>query len=170
MPTEFSHLSSLFENATEGIILTNGVGKIVLVNPAAERMFGYNSGEIVGKPIEILIPDKVKPHHQELREGFYEKPSNRVMGHGRDLRGKTKDGINMPVEVSLSYYRKDKELFVIAFIVDITKRKEIEDSMIRQQKELERVSDQIRKLNAELEAKVEERTLILKEALERLEQ
>src|SRR5205085_2284082 len=67
-------------------------------------------------------------------------------------------------------YRKDKELFVIAFIVDITKRKEIEDSMIRQQKELERVSDQIRRLNAELEAKVEERTLILKEALERLEQ
>jgi PAS domain S-box-containing protein len=170
MPAELSHLSSLFENATEGIILTNGVGKIVLVNPAAERMFGYNSGEIVGKPIEILIPDKVKPHHQELREGFYEKPSNRVMGHGRDLRGRTKDGINMPVEVSLSYYRKDKELFVIAFIVDITKRKEIEDSMIRQQKELERVSDQIRRLNAELEAKVEERTLILKEALERLEQ
>lgn len=170
MPTEGSHLTSLFENATEGIILTNGIGKIVLVNPAAERMFGYNSGEIIGKPIEILIPDKVKPNHQDLREGFYKKPSNRVMGHGRDLHGKRKDGTNMPVEVSLSYYKKDKEVFVIAFIVDITKRKEIEESMIRQQKELERVSDQIRKLNSELEAKVEERTLILKEALERLEQ
>lgn len=167
---DISHLTSLFENATEGIILTNGMGKIVLVNPAAEKMFGYNSGEIIGKPIEILIPDKVKPHHQELREGFYKSPSNRVMGHGRDLHGKCKDGNNMPVEVSLSYYKKDQELFVIAFIVDITKRKQIEANMINQQKELELVSTQLRNLNAELEAKVEERTLILKEALQRLEQ
>jgi PAS domain S-box-containing protein len=91
MFTEISHLPSLFENATEGIILTNGVGNIVLLNPAAEKMFGYNSGEIIGKPIEILIPDKVKPHHHELREGFYKNPSNRAMGHGRDLYGRKKD-------------------------------------------------------------------------------
>jgi PAS domain S-box-containing protein len=171
MPTsDISHLTSLYENATEGIILTNGVGNIVLVNPAAERMFGYNSGEIIGKPIEILIPDRVKPHHNQLREGFYEKPSNRVMGHGRDLNGRKKDGTNLPVEVSLSHYKKNDELFVIAFIIDITKRKEIEGNMLKQQKELEKISDEIRKLNAELEAKVEERTLILKEALQRLEQ
>jgi PAS domain S-box-containing protein len=170
MPNDISHLTSLFENATEGIILTNSSGNIVLVNPAAEKMFGYNSGEIIGQPIEILIPDKVKPHHHQLREGFYQKPSNRVMGHGRDLYGKRKDGTNMPVEVSLSYYKKTDELFVIAFIIDITKRKGIEMDMINQQKELERVSNEIRILNTELEAKVEERTLILKEALQRLEQ
>lgn len=170
MPADISHLTSLFENATEGIILTNGIGNIVLVNPAAEKMFGYNSGEIIGKPIEVLIPDKVKPHHHELREGFYKHPSNRVMGHGRDLHGKCKDGTNIPVEVSLSHYKKDNELFVIAFIIDITKRKAIETSMINQQKELEKVSNEIRLLNAELETKVEERTLILKEALQRLEQ
>jgi PAS domain S-box-containing protein len=170
MAVDISHLTSLFENATEGIILTNGAGLIVLVNPAAERMFGYNSGEIISHPIEILIPDNVRPHHNALREGFYKNPSNRVMGHGRDLHGRRKDGSNMPVEVSLSYYRKDQELFVIAFIVDITRRKEIENSMIRQQQELEKISTEIRKLNADLEAKVEERTLILKEALQRLEQ
>src|SRR5690242_18011687 len=170
MPAELTHLTSLFENATEGIILTNGIGRIVLVNPAAEKMFGYNSGEIIGKPIEILIPERVKPHHEDLRKGFYHNPSNRTMGHGRDLYGKKKDGENLPVEVSLSHYNRDNELFVIAFIVDITKRKEIENSMLRQQQELERISNEIRKLNAELEAKVEERTLILKEALQRLEQ
>ena len=170
MHAEISHLPSLFENATEGIILTNGLGNIVLVNPAAERMFGYNSGEIIGKPIEILIPDKVKPHHHELREGFYNKPSNRAMGHGRDLYGRKKDGSNLPVEVSLSFYRKANEPFVIAFIVDITHRKEIEKNMINQQRELEKISNEIRKLNADLEAKVEERTLILREALQRLEQ
>lgn len=170
MPADISHLTSLFENATEGIILCNGQARIVLVNPAAERMFGYNSGEIIGKPIEILIPESVKPHHEALRKGFYHNPSNRVMGHGRDLYGKKKDGENLPVEVSLSHYNRENQLFVIAFIVDITKRKEIEHSMLRQQQELERISNEIRKLNAELEVKVEERTLILKEALQRLEQ
>jgi len=170
MTTHIAHLTSLFENATEGIILTNGAGNIILVNPAAQRMFQYNGEEIVGKPIEILIPDKVKPHHHELREGFYRKPSNRVMGQGRDLYGRKKDGANLAVEVSLSHYKRDEELFVIAFIVDITHRKEIEKNMILQQKELERITNEIRKLNTELEAKVEERTLILREALQRLEQ
>jgi PAS domain S-box-containing protein len=164
------HLISLFENVTEGIILTNGVGNIVLVNPAAEKMFRYTSGEIIGKPIEILIPEQFKPHHHLLRAGFHEHPSNRVMGHNRDLYGRKKDGTNLAVEVSLSHYRKGEELFVIAFVVDITKRKEIESNMRQQQVQLERISSEIRKMNAELEVKVEERTMILKEALQKLEQ
>jgi PAS domain S-box-containing protein len=170
MTTHIAHLTSLFENATEGIILTNGSGNIILINPAAQRMFQYNGEEIIGKPIEILIPDKVKPHHHELREGFYHKPSNRVMGQGRDLYGRKKDGTNLAVEVSLSHYKREEEMFVIAFIVNITHRKEIEQNMIHQQKELERITSEIRTLNTELEAKVEERTLILREALQRLEQ
>ena len=55
-----AHLTSLFENATEGIILTGRDGKMVLINPAAERMFGYNGNEIIGQPIEVLIPDSLK--------------------------------------------------------------------------------------------------------------
>lgn len=170
MTTDPAHLVSLFENATEGIILANGEGNIVLINPAAENMFVYKSAEITGKPIEVLIPDRFRPNHHHLREGFYEHPSNRVMGHNRDLFGKRKDGTELPVEVSLSHYRRNGELYVIAFIVDITRRKEIETNMIRQQKELQKVSSEILMLNAELEAKVEERTLILKGALEKLEE
>lgn len=169
MQVDATHLTSLFENATEGIILTNGVGNIVMVNPAAERIFGYAANELVGKQIEVLIPDQIKPHHKELREGFYEKPSNRVMGHGRDLYGKCNDGTAIPVEVSLSFYRRDKELFVIAFIVDITQRKKIEQDILVQKKELEKMANDMRKLNMQLEAKVEERTVILKEALQKLE-
>ena len=81
-----------------------------------------------------------------------------------------KDGTDIPVEVSLSHYRRDGELFVIAFIVDITQRKQIENSMLQQKAELEKITDKIRQLNADLEIKVEERTLILKEALQKLEQ
>ncbi len=170
MPIDATHLNSLFENATEGIILTNGKGLIVLVNPAAKKMFAYSSDELIGNPIEVLIPDSVRPHHHELREGFYQHPSNRVMGIGRDLYGRRKDGTNLPVEVSLSFYKKDTELFVIAFIVDITHRKQIEQNIQTQQKELEKMAHDMRKLNAELEAKVEERTVILKEALQKLEE
>lgn len=165
-----AHMTSLFENATEGIVLTDGKGRIVMVNPAAERMFEYSASELLGEPIEILIPDKYKPHHHELREGFYHKPSNRSMGSGRDLNGRKKDGANMPVEVSLSHYEKDGEMFVIAFIVDITQRKQIERSMLEQKAELEKITDKIKQLNADLEIKVEERTLILKEALQKLEE
>ncbi|MGC4038577.1 MAG: PAS domain-containing sensor histidine kinase [Chitinophagaceae bacterium] len=166
----YEHLISLFENATEGIILTDNSGDMILFNPAAERMFGYKSAEIVGKPIEQLIPEQFKASHHRLREGFYKQPSNRAMGQNRDLYGRRKDGSNLPVEVSLSYYRKEDKLYVIAFIVDITRRKEIEKNMKRQQAELERISNEIRKLNAELEMKVEERTMILKEALQKLEE
>lgn len=165
-----AHMTSLIENATEGIILTESKGSIVLVNPAAERMFGYASSDIIGEPIEILIPSQFKPHHQKLREGFHKNPSNRVMGQGRELYGRKKDGTNLPVEVSLSHYKKDNEQYVIAFIVDITHRKVIEESMLVQQKELQKVSNELRKLNADLEVKVEERTNILQEALEKLEQ
>jgi PAS domain S-box-containing protein len=170
MSVDAAHLVSLFENATEGIILTNSTGQIIMVNPAAQRMFGYKTEELVNRPVEVLIPDRYKFHHKALREGFYEHPQNRVMGHGRDLNAKRKDGSDMPVEVSLSFYSRENELFVIAFIVDITGRKKIESNVLRQQKELEKMANDMRKLNTHLEAKVEERTIILKEALQKLEQ
>ena len=88
----------------------------------------------------------------------------------RDLFALKKNGEEFPVEISLSHYRKDNELFVIAFIVDITLRKEVEQNLVKKQNELEKVTYEIRKLNTELEKKVDERTHILKEALEKLEQ
>ncbi|TMI91149.1 MAG: PAS domain S-box protein [Bacteroidetes bacterium] len=162
-----AHMTSLFENATEGIILTNGQGHIVLVNPAVERMFGYEANELNGQPVEILIPGSFRPGHQALREGFHKKPSNRSMGANRDLFALKKNGEEFPVEISLSHYKKNNELFVIAFIVDITLRKEVEQNLVKKQ---EKVTFEIRKLNTELEKKVDERTHILKEALEKLEQ
>ncbi len=170
MQVDAAHMTSLFENATEGIILTNKDGKIVLVNPAAEKIFNYKASELIGKPVEVLIPERYQHKHVGLRNEFYKHPQNRVMGQGRDLHARKKDGSDIPVEVSLSHYQRDNELFVIGFIIDITFRKQIEENMVRQQKELEKVTSDIRKLNMGLEAKVEERTVILKEALMKLEQ
>lgn len=167
--TDKQQVTALFEHATEGIILTNQRGEIVLINPAALTMFGYRKDELRGKSIEVLIPGRFQPNHHKYREGFYKAPSNRSMGHGRDLFARMKDGTDLPVEVSLSFYKQKGEFFVIAFVVDITQRKESERRLIEQKEQLEKVSADIRKLNAELENKVEERTLILKEALQELE-
>lgn len=164
------HLTALFEHATEGIILTGTDGKILMANPAALRMFGYEEGELDGKQVEVLIPERYSHSHVGQRKEFYEDPQNRVMGHGRELFGKKKNNEDLPIEVSLSFYRQESELFVIAFIVDITYRKQIEANIIRQQKELEKVTLELKKLNSQLEAKVEQRTTILKEALAKLEQ
>lgn len=169
MQVDVEHITSLFENATEGFIVTNGEGRIILVNPSACRMFNYPSEELIDQKIEFLIPAKYKQSHEKLRDGFYKSPETRVMGHNRDLHGQKKGGLTFPVEVSLSTYTKYDERFVIAFIIDITRRKEIENNVSQQQQQLEMVSNEMKKLNADLEEKVQERTLILKEALQKLE-
>lgn len=170
MQFDTTHITSLFENATEGFIGTDSGGRIVVINPSACRMFGYQPDELVGKEIEILIPSKYRHSHIKLREGFYSDPKNRVMGHGRDLYGQKKDGTTFPVDVSLSTYLYKEERYVTAFIIDITHRKSIEESILSHQRRLEEVTQEMKLLNAELEAKVEERTAILKDALQRLQQ
>jgi len=164
------HLSSLFENATEGIVVTNSHGIIILINPSACHMFGYSPEELESQKIEILIPSNAKKIHVKHREDFYHDPKNRTMGHNRDLLAGRKDGTTFPVEVSLSTYIQNDERYVIAFIIDITRRKETERNMILQQQQLEKVTDQMRLMNTDLEIKVEQRTIILKEALQRLEE
>jgi PAS domain S-box-containing protein len=133
-------------------------------------MFGYTPEELEGQKIEVLIPREAKLDHIKYREDFYHDPKNRVMGHNRDLLAGRKNGGTFPVEVSLSTYIQNEERFVIAFIIDITRRKEIERNVVQQQHQLEKITNEMRLLNADLEVKVEERTVILKEALQRLEE
>ena len=92
MELDTAHLASLFEHATEGIILTNSKGKITLINPAAERMFNYDAEQVIGKPIEMLIPQRFHSQHTGERNDFYRHPQNRIMGSGRDLYGSRSDG------------------------------------------------------------------------------
>ncbi len=162
-------VKALFDHATEGIILTDDRGKIVLLNPAAYRLFQYEGEDLPGRSIDVLIPHRFHASHVHDRESFYQHPSNRSMGHNRDLFARKKDGAEFPVEVSLGYYRQDQKLFVIAFIVDITQRKSSELELRNRQQQLEKITDDMRRLNAGLEAKVEQRTHILREALQELE-
>jgi len=113
------HFFLLYENATEGILIADERGKIVMANPTSCRFFGYSEREIINKPIEILIPEKARQNHPHLRMEYVKKPSHREMGKGRDLTGLKKDGSLFPIEISLSSYRDKRKTFVIAFIIDI---------------------------------------------------
>ncbi len=135
---ERTHMESLFQNSTEGILLTDKQGQIVMSNPAAEKMFGYDKGEMIGKKIEVLIPQRYHPSHSKQREGFYHQPSDRPMGKGRDLFARRKNEEEFPVEISLGHYTQQDQFYVIAFIIDITIRKEIERSLDKE-KELNEI-------------------------------
>jgi PAS domain S-box-containing protein len=154
--TEKAQMTALFENATEGILLVNATGEIVLANAASGQMFGYAESELTGAKVELLVPGKYKREHPAKRDAFIQHPHDRKLGHGRDLKAVRKDGSEFPVEISLSSFKDKEEVFVIAFIIDITNRKEFENRIIQQ--------------SAELEKKVENRTLVLKEALNKLEE
>lgn len=166
---ESRQMASMFDNANEGIILTNGKGEIVLVNPQAELLFGYQPYELIGQKIEVLIPEQFKGAHSGHRDKYYKAPSNRSMGVGRDLFGRKKDGSVFPVEVSLSFYKSERESYVIAFIIDITVRKQSEQKLVEQKSQLLKVSEEVKQLNANLERKVEDRTIMLRETLAQLE-
>jgi PAS domain S-box-containing protein len=163
-------MTSLFTNATEGIMLANREGKIILANPVAEKMFGFAQEELIGKKVEMLLPSAIRQKHVQQRSSFNENPVNRSMGGGRDLFAQRKDGTVFPVEISLSHYRSGREAYVIAFIIDISIRKKNEEILNSQRNELEKVSREIKLLNTQLEQKVEDRTMMLRETLEQLNQ
>lgn len=170
MDSESKQFEALFDYATIGIIVTDKTGAIINFNKKAEQDFGYNKDELLGKKVEILLPATHTAKHEHYRGGYYQHPSPRAMGAGRDLFGKRKDGSVFPVEVSLSNYTADGNLFVIAFVIDITVRKDIEIAKQQQQEELSKITNEVKRLNANLEKKVEDRTKMLREALSALEQ
>ena len=156
--------AALFQYASSGILLADAQGNIVMINPCAEALFGYEPNELIGKKIELLIPDRFTAKHEAYREAYHETPSARAMGTGLDLYGKRKNGDEFPVEVSLSPFRDDNKDFVIAFVIDSTVRKAHEQSILNQKYELAQLSEALKELNENLEDKVATRTMELEEA------
>ena len=127
---DHQHLDEPFRLAVEaaatGILMIGRNGRITLVNGQTEKIFGYNRQELVGQPIEILVPHSVRDKLPQVREEFFSKPEVRSMGSVRELVGIRKDGSEFPIEISLNPIQTDEGLFAVASIVDITARKRSE--------------------------------------------
>jgi len=144
---------STVESAPTAMVMVDHEGGIVLVNAETERMFGYARTELLGKPVEILIPQRYSTHHPAMRSGFFGKPSARTMGVGRDLYARRADGSEFPVEIGLNPVQAPDGPFVLAAIADITLRKVAEDTLRRANEELER---RVSERTAELAGRADE--------------
>ncbi len=130
-------IRTLLESLAEGVVVIDNSATIVLVNKQVEKLFGYTKDEIVGRPLNILLPDRSRTAHPKHVEGFFEKPKIRPMGLEQELAARHKSGRNFPVEISLSHLDTTSGRLAMAFITDITLRKEAMSSLEARNEELD---------------------------------
>ncbi len=166
---EIKKFEALFQYATLPILLVNKLGSIILANTQALTLFGYTEAQMSALKVEDLIPKEYRPGHTNHRSDYEKNPQTRPMGRGMELFALKKSGEKFPVEVSLGHYQIEDETYVISFIIDITRRLEIEGALRKQTAEMENAKKEIEKWNEELENKVDLRTQELTDTLTKLE-
>ncbi|BDG07735.1 PAS domain-containing sensor histidine kinase [Anaeromyxobacter paludicola] len=117
---------SLLESVPDAMVIAHRDGRIAWVNGVAERLFGYERGELVGQPVEVLLPARFREDHHLHREAYHAAPRARPMGLGLDLFGLRKDGQEFPAEISLAPMRDGDAVYAVAAVRDVTERKKIE--------------------------------------------
>ena len=124
-------LHELIEAMPDAIVMMDGQGRIALANSQAERLFRYPRSELLGRPIETLLPERFRSAHAGHRDGFFAQPRTRGMGAGLDLYGRRGDGEEFPVEISLSPLATAAGPMVLSAIRDVTERKRVEASLLQ---------------------------------------
>lgn len=144
---------AVVEAAPYAMLLVHRDGRIALVNAETERLFGYDRTELVGQPLEMLLPERFRRGHKALRNGFIEAPQSRPMGAGRDLFGRRKDGSEVPMEVGLRPVITAAGPGVLAALTDITLRKQAEADLRRLNGALAAANRALRQANTEITQK-----------------
>ncbi len=124
--TEETRFRELLESAPDAVVLVGAQGKINLVNRRTEELFGYESGELIEREVELLVPDRLRAGHLAHRAGYVADPQTREMGAGLELYGRRRDGSEFPVEISLSPMQAEGDEMVIAIVRDVSERRAAE--------------------------------------------
>jgi PAS domain S-box-containing protein len=130
----------LLESAPDAMVIVNRAGSIVFANAQTERVFGYDRAELLGKPVEVLIPERLHGRHAGHRQDYASNPKVRSMGSGLDLLGRRKDGSEFPVEISLSPIETEDGVLISSAIRDVTERRRVEQEVRALNQELESFS------------------------------
>ncbi len=138
-----SRLQKIIDAAPNAIILTDVLGKIVLVNQQMEKLFLYSRDDLLGQPVEMLMPERYRQQHPQYRSMFLNNLKARPMGQGRDLFALRKNGTEFPVEIGLTPLFTSDGNFVISSIVDISERKKFESELIRQRDKLQESNEDL---------------------------
>jgi PAS domain S-box-containing protein len=146
-PARFSAIDDPFRQAVEacpaGMILVSENGAIELCNGECDRMFGYEPEELVGAPVEWLVPSEARGGHEAQRQTFLQAPSKRLMAAGRPLNAVRKDGSRFPVEIGLTPITIEGRRCVLAFVIDIAERRSVEDLVRRRNEDLELANERL---------------------------
>ena len=142
-PVDEIGASALVEAAPDGMVMVDDQGRIVLVNRQVEELFGYGRIDLLGRPVEVLLPEGLRQGHRAHRTGFWAEPRTRTMGAGLGLWGRRSDGAEFPIEISLSPLQTDAGVRVIAAVRDITARVSAETEAARVRRVLDATSDAV---------------------------
>jgi PAS domain S-box-containing protein len=151
----FSLFRGVLEAAPDSTLVIDEAGRIIFANAATSRVLGWKTTDLIGSSVDSLLPERLRDHHRQLRGRFLSEPAIRAMGSARELVAQRADGTDLPVEISLNPIPAEDGIRVICVVRDISERK--------------RLDRELRDLNANLERRVEERTLQLQAANQELE-
>ena len=161
----------LVETLIRAILVVDGAGKLVMVNAAAEKMFGYRREEVLGKWLEVLMPMRLRETHEKHRAKYFDAPQIRLMGEGLKTIGRRKDGSEFPTEISLSYVESPSGTLGVAFVTDITVQRRTEASLAAAERALKQSELQLQAFSASLlTAQEEERERLAAELHDDLNQ